>query len=371
MPAPAILDNLGEIRKIDKSDMLSFCVNASEHCEKAAKPAEEALIDYPKPKKIIVAGMGGSAIGGELVKDWARDKLTVPIEVVRDYSLPAYADEKTLVFIVSYSGETEESLSIFMDALKRHCMIFCLSSGGKLLELAEKLKTPYLRVPSGMPPRAALPYLFLPIPIILEKIALVSGVKAEISESSRVLKEVSLKNSPNKAFNSNFCKKLASAINGTIPIVYGFGIYRAVAQRFKQQFNENSKVPSKWEFFPELNHNEIVGWELAENLAKNLSVILIRDKDEPNEIRLRIEATKELMPKDFPRVLEVWSVGESRLAKMLSTICVGDFTSVYLALLRGVDPTPVKTISLLKEKLKRSGVKERIIRELEKFSRYA
>jgi glucose/mannose-6-phosphate isomerase len=347
--------------------MLSFCVKAPEHYEEAAKLSKAVVIGYPKPKAIIVAGMGGSAIGGELLKDWARDKITVPIEVNREYSLPAYAKKYTLVFIVSYSGETEESLSVFLDAVKRKCMTVCISSGGKLLELAEKLKMPYLRVPSGIPPRAALPYLFLPMLIILEKIGSVSDVDMEISEAVKILKQVCNLNSPEKPLNSNFSKELASKINGTVPVVYGFGIYRAVAQRYKQQFNENGKIPSKWESFPELDHNEIVGWEAAGGLARYFSIIFIRDQDELDEMQQRIEATKELMLGKALKVFEIWSMGKSKLAKMLSTILIGDFTSVYLAVLRGVDPMPVKTITLLKEKMKRSGVKERIMLELQKL----
>ena len=368
MSKTKILDNLSEIKRIDKSDMVSFCVEAPKHYAEAAKTAKTVSISYPKPQTIIVAGMGGSAIGGELLKDWARDKIAVPIEVCREYSLPAYADKNSLVFVVSYSGETEESLSVFLDAIKRKCMIVCISSGGVLHEFAEKLNVPYLRVPSGMAPRATLPYLFMPLPILLNKIGLVSDVTPEISETIKILRQVSDSNSPEKPFKDNFSKKLASNICGTVPVVYGFGFYRAVAQRLKTQFNENSKVPAKWEFFPELNHNEIVGWEAVKELAKYFSVILIRDDDESKAMRQRIQATKELIYKESVKVFEVQSIGKSMLAKMSSVICTGDFTSVYLAIMRGIDPTPVKTITLLKEKMKRSGVKEKIIRELQKFS---
>jgi glucose/mannose-6-phosphate isomerase len=363
-----ILDNLKEIKRIDKSDMLSFCVEAPKHYEKAAKLAKTVSISYPEPKTIIVAGMGGSAIGGELLKDWARDKISVPIEVCREYSLPAYANKNTLIFVVSYSGETEESLSVFLDAIKRKCMTFCISSGGALREFAEKLNVPHLRVPSGMAPRATLPYLLMPLPILLEKIGLVSEVNPEVSETIKVLGHVSGSNLPEKPLEDNFSKKLASDICGTVPVVYGFGFYRAVAQRLKTQFNENSKAPAKWESFPELNHNEIVGWETVRELAKYFSVILIRDEDEPEAMRIRIQATKELIRNESVKVFEVQSIGKSRLAKMSSVICTGDFTSVYLAIMRGIDPTPVETIALLKEKIKRSGIKEKIIRELQKFS---
>jgi glucose/mannose-6-phosphate isomerase len=362
----SVLDDMGKIREIDRSNMLSFCVDAAKHYQKAAKIAEKISLRYPKPENIIVAGMGGSGIGGELLKDWARDKAQVPIEVSRDYSLPAYANEKSLVLIVSYSGETEESLSAFLDATKKKCMIHCISSGGSLLEFAEKLNVPYLRVPSGMPPRAALPYLFTPLLKALEKV-IVSSVSEDFSEAIKILERISGENAPEKLARENFSKTLALGIDESVPVVYGFGVYRSVAQRFKQQFNENSKVPSKWEFFSELNHNEIVGWEKAGKLANCFSTIFIRDKNEPNEVRSRIETTKALMHSDS-KMFEVWAQGKSALARMLSVICIGDFTSVYLAILRKVDPTPVSTIALLKEKMKQSGTKEKVIRELEKLA---
>jgi glucose/mannose-6-phosphate isomerase len=365
--AASVLDDTIEMKRIDRSNMLSFCVDAAKHYREAAKNAEKISLSYSKPDNIIVAGMGGSAIGGELLKDWTREKLQVPIEVSRAYSLPAYANKKSLVLIVSYSGETEETLSTFLDAAKRKCMIFCVSSDGSLLEFAEKLSLPYLRVPSGMPPRAALPYLFVPLLQSLEKLNLVPSVSEDLSEATKILGRVSSENAPQKPIKDNFAKRLASEINGAVPVIYGFGVYRSVAQRFKQQFNENSKVPSKWEFFSELNHNEIVGWENAGNLAKNFSTLFIRDENEPVEIRKRIETTKTLMPSDS-KTFEVWSQGKSALAKMLTTICIGDFTSVYLAILRGVDPTPVNTIALLKEKVKAVGMKEKIIRELQKLA---
>lgn len=363
-----VLDDPNEIKKIDRSDMLSFCVEASKHYAEAAKLAKTFSINYSTPQTIVVSGMGGSAIGGELVKDWARDKIAVPVEVCREYSLPAYANEKTLVVVVSYSGETEESLSVFLDAVKRRCMVVSLSSGGALREFSEKLNVPHLLVPTGMVPRATLPYLFIPLIVLLEKLGLVSNVNIEVSETVKVLKLVSEANSPEKPVRGNFSKTLASNVCGTVPVVYGFEFYRAVAQRFKTQFNENSKVPAKWEFFPELSHNEIVGWETVNKLAGDFSVIFIRDGNESESIRQRIEATKDLIMKESVKAFEVRSLGKSTLAKMSSIICMGDFASVYLAVLRGVDPTPVRSISLLKEKIKQTGVKDKVVRELQKIS---
>ena len=363
------LDNAKELERIDKSNMLQFSVEADKHYFEAAKLAQKISVDYPKPEEIIVAGMGGSGIGGELIKDYARNQTSVPIAVSRDYSLPAYANKGTLVVIVSYSGDTEETLSSFHDALKKQCMVYCISSGGTLLKFAQKLNIPYLRIPNGMPPRAASPYLFVPQLFLLEKIGLLHYISKDLNEATKILATICRENAPEKPAGHNPAKSLALALNGTIPVIYGFGVYRSVAQRWKQQFNENTKIPAKWEVFSELNHNEIVGWQNARNLAECFSTVFIRDKNEPAEVRSRIEITQTLMKSNAVKTkqFEVWAQGKSTLGKMLSAILVGDFTSVYLAILRGVDPTPVQTINTLKKKLAETGRKEKMIHELEKF----
>ena len=362
-----LLDNQEKIKQKDKADMLSFCVNIQQHYTEAAKIAAEMKISYPTPSNVLIAGMGGSAIGGDLLKDWAKDKTPVPIEVNRDYHLPAYANEKTLVLVTSYSGDTEESLSCFLDALKQRCMIFCVSSGGALLEHAQRLKVPFVRVPGGMPPRAALPYMFVPLLFCLEKLKLVKGASGELKEALTVLGAIAKENAPSKQSKDSLAKTLALDIEGFIPVVYGFGVYSSVARRFKQQFNENSKMVAKWEAFPELDHNEIVGWEKAEDFADAHAVIFLRDKSELVEIHSRIETTKQLMQPSGIGMYEVYAQGESDLAKMLSLICIGDFVSVYLAILRGIDPTPVATINKLKNTLQKIGIKEEILKELGKI----
>ncbi|MBS7647637.1 MAG: bifunctional phosphoglucose/phosphomannose isomerase [Candidatus Bathyarchaeia archaeon] len=369
MSKTSLLDNLAKIKEIDKDGMLHFYVNAPEHYKKAFEIAQKIKVDYSKPKAIIVAGMGGSAIGGEILKDWGRDVLTIPIEVCREYTLPAYANRETMTFVISYSGETEETLGCFLDAIKKECQIFCICSGGTLLKAAEEFGIPALRIPAGIPPRAALPYLFAPMLILLEKLGLISTVREGISEAISALKQICDENAPEKPVKENLSKTLAVKVNGTIPVIYGFGFYRSVAQRFKQQFNENSKVPAFWNAFPELNHNEIVGWESVEKPAKFFSAVFIRDENESPEEKCRIEATKDLISGATKGVYEVWGRGRGKLAKILSSILVGDFTSVYLAILRGIDPTPVESISTLKKKLEKIGTKDRITRELQNLTR--
>lgn len=363
-----ILDNIERIRSTDKSGMIDFAINAAHHYREAEKVADTIIIDYPKPANIVVAGLGGSAIGGDLLKDWVKDKLSVPIEVSREYQLPSYAGKKTLAIITSYSGDTEETLGSFLDALKRKCMVYCIGSGGALIKYARKHQVPYLQVPSGMPPRAALPYMFVPLLFLLEKAGLVKGVKEELEEAIQLLQKISQENGPDALTRDNFAKTVATHIGDSAPAIYGFGPFRSVAQRFKQQFNENSKSAAKWEYFPELDHNEIVGWEGRGEQCKYFSVIFLRDLDgEPKEIETRIDTTKGIMERAGLIIFELKSQGKSTLAKMVSTIVVGDFISVYLAVTRGVDPTPVQTINYLKGSLSENGVRDKIVAELEKI----
>jgi len=377
-----ILDRLEEAEKIDKSGMLKICMKMPEHCRDAVqrakrtkipekvKVSEKIAIQYKRPQHIIVAGMGGSAIGGEILKDWLKDRFPISIDVCRDYVLPAYANRDTLVFAVSYSGNTEETLSAFLDAVKRGCMTVTVTSGGYLLYLSEKMHIPNLTIPMivGCPPRAAIAYLFFPLPIILEKMGILSNVGEEIEEAIEVLEKLSRENAPQTPTKNNPAKRLAIELEDTIPVVYGFRQYAAIAQRLKAQFNENTKILSKQEVFPELNHNEVMGWEAPEALTKQFSTILLRDRDEPPEIRHRIEATRLLALNKTQKVLEIHAEGEGKLAKMLSAMYVGDLASVYLAILRGTDPMPVETITKIKKEMaRRFNAIERLEEETRKI----
>ncbi|TET20683.1 bifunctional phosphoglucose/phosphomannose isomerase [Candidatus Bathyarchaeota archaeon] len=365
MHETTILDIPEELEKIDKSNMLNLCVKTPEYCQDAiqrakkikipneVKVSKKITIKYKKPQNIIITGMGGSAIGGEILQDWLQDKLPIPIQICRNYTLPAYANRNTLVFAISYSGETAETLSAFIDAIRRKCMTITISSGGHLLSFSKKLQIPHVTIPNGRPPRAAIPYIFFPLPILLEKMDILSNIEKDIEEAIRVLKKVSEENSPYIPTKKNMSKTLALELKETIPVVYGFGQSRAVAHRMKTQFNENSKLLSVYDVFPELNHNEAVGWEVSEDLAKKFSVILIRDHNEPPEIKHRIEMTKMLALHKAQKVLEIYARGKGGLAKMFSVLLVGDFVSVFLAILQGVDPAPVKTIDLIKREMNR------------------
>lgn len=363
-----ILDDSEGMRHIDESNMLDFCVHAVDQYKKSAQTAQKIKLDYPTPENVVIAGMGGSAIGGELAKDLIRASSRVPVEICREYTLPAYAGKKTLVVLTSYSGDTEETLGSFLDALKRKCMVCCLSSGGNLIKQAKRLNVPYVQVQANFPPRAALPHMLMPLLKIMEQTSPPQSFKSDFSEATKLLEKVSAENAPEKSAAENPAKTLAQNLLGVSPVVYGWGIYRGIALRYKQQFNENAKVPAKWEAFSELNHNETMGWEKPKMLSECFGIVFLRDIAEPMEIRSRIDTTKVLMQPAVPKMFEVWAQGKSPLARMLSTILMGDFTSVYLAMLRGVDPTPVDTVSVMKKKIEENGAKKKILGELEKLS---
>jgi glucose/mannose-6-phosphate isomerase len=309
-------------------------------------------IRYKRPKNIIIAGMGGSAIGGDLLKDWLRNELQVPIEVCRNYHLPAYAGKETLVLAVSYSGNTEETLSAYLEAVHKQCMTVAFTSGGLLQKFSQELGVPFLRLPSGYPPRGAIAYLLFPLMASLKRFKLIHTDEEEIKEAVAVVTDVSGEVKPSTPTALNPSKRLAIGLKGSIPFVCGFDFYESVATRMKTQFNENSKVPAKTEHFSELNHNETVGWTGSTDLPRNFSIVLIRDEQEPIEIRTRVDFTRSLvLDRSAERVLEVRARGKGRLARMLSVMYVGDFASIYLAILYGVDPTPVLIVDELKRKL--------------------
>jgi glucose/mannose-6-phosphate isomerase len=365
-----LLDQPGKIKEIDKSDMLGHLMKTPDYCQDAVKRARQVKVpEKVKRKNIIIAGMGGSAIGGEILQDWLREELSIPVEVCKDYVLPAYANEDTLFFANSYSGNTEETLSAFLDAIHRKCIAITITSGGHLLSFSKELQVSHVTIPSQLPPRAALPYLFFPLPVLMERMEILPNIQEELQETIHVIKKVGKENSPEVRVEDNPAKKLALELLETTPVIYGFRQYQSVAHRLKTQFNENSKVPSKHDVFPELNHNETVGWEASEALTKNYSVILIRDPDEPPEIRNRIETTKSLALHKAKKVLEIHASGKGKLAKMFSVLRVGDFTSVYLAILQKVDPTPVKIIDRIKmEMKKRFDVTEKLQAEIQKMT---
>jgi glucose/mannose-6-phosphate isomerase len=274
------------------------------------------------------------------------------IKVIKGYGLPEYVTANDLVFVVSYSGDTEETVSTFREAARRGCRIIAVTSGGEIERECFKRGIECVRIPKGAKPRFALGYMLFPVITVLEKLKFVE--KQNLDLVIKNLKETRDEIKTAIPMNDNLAKRIAFKLLDSVPVVHGFGIYEPVVYRARTQFNENSKVVSLSETYPELNHNSILGWEDGSS-ARNFSVIIIRDNSESEMMRKRIEFTKQLLKKSARSVIEVWSVYPYGLSRALSTMYVLDFVTVYLAFLRGKDPGDDSLISKLKTILKQEG----------------
>ena len=352
----AILDDLDYVRSFDPDNMYNRIFDLPEQMEKALKLAEVWKVkpeDFPDAKNIVVIGMGGSAIAGDLVRSFLFDKLLVPFEICRNYELPEYVDDETLVIVSSYSGNTEETLAATDDALRRKAMIAAITTGGILEDVATLNDIPFIKIPPGLQPRAAIGFSFVPLLVFLEKIGLVKDVVGEIAGTYKKLEKFREKYIEDNPSLSNPAKRLAVKINERIPIIYsGPRLTDAVAIRWKGQICENAKNLAFANQFPEMNHNELVGWsDIAKQHAEKLLVILLRDADDHPRIRRRMNIVKDIIDKLEIEVIDLHSMGETRLERIFSLIQMGDFISYYLAILNQVDPTPVEAIESLKARL--------------------
>jgi glucose/mannose-6-phosphate isomerase len=347
------LDNQAIIA-IDKSKMLDGLARFPDQIKEALSIAESAeRFNYLKIDNVIVAGVGASAISGDIMASLFRDKLDVPLFVNRESDLPKWANKDTLVLCLSYSGNTDETLSAFKIAFQKKCKIICVSTGGKLKELAEKRDVPFITIPSGIQPRAATAYLLFPSIVFLKRLGLLkTAIETDIDETIQVTQELLAAINKDTPLESNPAKQLAQNIHTTIPQIYGWGIYTPIARRWRHQFNENSKVIARSDILPDCNHNDIVGWTANQEISKQCSCILFRDRDEETiDMATRLNFMKALFQNTAGHVFEVTPKGKSQLAKAMSLMCLGDFTSCYLAVLRGIDPTPIDIIVELKKRL--------------------
>jgi glucose/mannose-6-phosphate isomerase len=349
--AEVMLDDLESISKIDKSGMLDTLAQFPEQIKETIGIVNSTeLARILKIDNIIVNGMGGSAISGDIIQHFFRDVLEIPIFVSGEYDLPKWANKDTLILSQSYSGNTEETLSTFKYASQKRCKIIGISSGGKLQEYCEKRNTPHIKIPSNLPPRAATAYLLFSSILALKKIGLLKDtIDAEIEETITITEELRKNNSKAAPEKDSISKQIAKTIFNTIPQVYGWGIYTPIAKRWCTQFNENSKIIARYDIVPECNHNDIVGWSMNPEVSKKFTCILFRDEEnESIYMAKRLNFMKDLFKDVVANVIEIQVKGKKTLAKMMYAMYLGDFVSCYLAVLRGIDPTPVEVIVELK-----------------------
>ncbi|OGB88673.1 bifunctional phosphoglucose/phosphomannose isomerase [candidate division WOR-1 bacterium RIFCSPHIGHO2_02_FULL_45_12] len=350
-----VLDSAEKIEAIDKSGMLGIVAKTPAMLAEALEIASKVpLGKVKKIKNIVVCGMGGSAIAGNIVANLLQEKCALAVFVNRDYRLPAFVGADALIFAMSYSGNTEETLLAVKEAGKRGAKIICVTSGGKLKEIAESKKYPLYLIPAGYQPRAALPYLLVPILVALEKSGLISNLRADINSAILLTQSLCLEYGADKPSRINPVKQFAKKLLGKNPIIFAnTGITEAVGLRVKTQFNENGKVTALLNFFPELNHNEIVNLSLLKRTDHKFVLIFLRDENDSERIKKRMEITKSLIGRQLGGTNELWAQGQSHLARIMSLICFGDYLSCYMAILHGVDPTPVDVITKLKRELAR------------------
>ena len=326
------------IEKYDRSRVLPFLRAFPEQCKDAISLGNKLNLKERGIEKIVCCGMGGSGVGGAIIKNLFKDELKVPFDSFNSYALPSYVDEKTLVLAVSYSGNTEETLACYKQAVKKKALVIAISSNGKLRKIAKYC----IAVPDIFPqPRIAIAYTTLPMIPVLSKLSVIGEKTEELNNVVSFLKKEA------EVIN-NKAQKLATSIHGKFPVIYGTDNISAVTYRWRTELNENSKTFALNHVIPEENHNEINAF-LG---LGNAYFLFLRADGETERINKRIEFTKKVFGKMFP-VSDVFIKGKTLLEKTFYAIYLAALTSYYLALLNGVDPEKISVINSLKRELEK------------------
>lgn len=294
-------------------------------------------------ENIVICGVGGSALPGSLLLDIT--DVSIPVFIHRDYGLPKIASEKSLIICISFSGNTEETLSAYQEAIEKNYKVIVVSTGGKLQELTQENNTPVAIVPNDcLQSRFGIGYLLAATLKILANCKVIEDKTKEILEAAENLKPATFKEQG---------KKLAKKLAGKIPIIYSSNNFKSLSRIWKIKFNENSKVMAFWNYFPELNHNEMVGLTNTKSKNENLKYyfIILRNKDDHPRILKRMELTAELIKESETEVDFIEMTGETKLEKIFNALLLGDWVSYYLALAYGQDPVPVKIVEEFKKRM--------------------
>jgi glucose/mannose-6-phosphate isomerase len=343
------------IQKYDQQNIFDVIISYSDQISQAIKIGRGITINSIKKEQIrniVISGLGGSAIGGDLVKTLLKNKIDIPIVVQRDYFLPEFANEKTLVIISSYSGNTEETLSIYRHAIEKKSNIICITSGGEVRRIAEERNHDIIFLPNGFQPRFALGYVFFSMLYILIKLGLLDEPKLDIENIIKIIKERSI--SYSKLEDNNPTIDIARKIKDKLVFIYSTPNLESVGLRWRGQLAENSKVIASTHVFPELNHNEIVAWTKSGGLSEILNksvIIILKDKDDFSRIKYRIDITKNIFKTYTSDLFEFEGKGDNFLVRMFDLLYFIDWTSYYLAILNNVDPAEIKNIDYLKQQL--------------------
>lgn len=338
------------IKKYDKKGMFNLIKCFPFHLESGLKKYERTIIpgNFGNINKIIINGMGGSAVAGDVIKSVFSEKSSIPVFVNRNYEIPKWVDKNTLAISISYSGNTKETVNSFELSIKAKAKTFCITSGGSLLSSALKYRSFVYLIPGGFPPRASLGHIISPLICALNSIKILNLVK-DAKEAVILTKELSRKYSR----LPNIPEKLAGRLKGNLVIISGItGFSDDTAFRWKTQLDENSKSLAYNITAPEMLHNEIAAWDKLnkqKSLFNNLAVIFLRDNRENSDLKKKMEISKSLFSQKTKHVFNIYPSGKSKLSRILSMIYFGDFLSYYLSMLNSVDPTPISAIDMLKK----------------------
>ncbi|MEX2601373.1 MAG: bifunctional phosphoglucose/phosphomannose isomerase [Balneolaceae bacterium] len=341
----------GRIDAVDGDGMWQKLCDFPKHWSESMKLTSnlEWTLEKERIHNVCFSGMGGSAIGADLLKGYAVQQTPVPVELIRDYNLPAWVDSKTLCVCCSYSGNTEETLAAFHKAREKGAQIVVITSGGKLLVEASREGLDYVKLPSGFSHRAALGHSFVPLFRLFQHLGYLSEGDEALEETADLLnRQVTLFSQ----FEANPALSLALELTDTLPVIYsGSGMMHAVNLRWRTQLEENAKTLSFGNQLPEMTHNEIVGWDQIAHLTGRLSVIFLQDREDDLRVQQSVEIIMDLIRDHTVHTASIQTSGNSRLARQFSLVQMGDWTSLYAALLQGTNPTPVAKIELLKSRL--------------------
>ena len=350
----------------DHSNFHKIISNFPQQIEEA--PGLIKNLDLKPVKKsydhLIFLGMGGSAIAGDFLKCYLHQEFPIPFLVNRNYSLPDFIGPKTLVIACSYSGDTEETIAATKTAVKAKATIIGISSGGKLEKAMQEEDRPFLKIPGGYPPRQALGYMFFPLLNLFQHLGLIKPRHNDMSELIKILKDLRERNHPEKTHSHNLCNHIAQKLYKKIPVIYTASEFLyPVVVRWRNQFNENSKILAFSNVIPELTHNEIMGWEASRDILNHFNVIFLRDESETARNRKRLEITKEIFKKNKIDIFEVFGDGKCVLSQIFSLVYTGDWVSYYLALIYDKDPYKIQSIQFLKDSLSRFQEKPKVKRK--------
>ena len=337
--------------------MLEAVYGLAEQCREAWDAARVVELPWTEaPGRIVIAGMGGSAIAGDYFRALLSLESVVPVFNIRAYDLPAFVDENTLVIASSFSGETEETLSAFEQALATPARKLVITTGGRLLATARANGVPAFTFAYKGEPRAALGWGLMPMLAVAETLGLMQGLERDVQEAIAVLMLLREEYGAETGSSRNPAKQLALQLHERLLVVYGAGALIEVARRWKTQLNESAKVWAFFEELPEAQHNAIVGFGLPRSIAGATTAVLLRSAslDHPR-VAVRYGLMQRLLSDAGIDAIEATSQGTSALAQMLSLILLGDFVAAYLALIYGVDPTQTTVIDGLKASLAKAG----------------